>query len=193
MTNFTLLAPTASIDLAKRLACFNGIPTNSSTVFTVQLHVHLPDPTKTDVVYNPFLKDPGHAYLTLTKTTGSQTYRLSFGFYPEEDTWISATKNTVASGIGEESSNIDRRSDIRYEMNVATASFNSLVAASKRLAQEKYYNLNSYNCAHYALEVFNTAMPQGGTISVPNSNIGYITPSGVYKKLDQLRQSGNGI
>jgi hypothetical protein len=193
ITNFTLLAPVTSIDLAKRMACFNNIPTDNTTTYNIQLHVNLPDPANPNVVFNLTDLNPGHVFLTLTKTTGTQMYQLSYGFYPKTDTWITGTKNTVESGIGEESSNEDRQSDIQFSKSVQLSDFNSLMAASIRLAEEKNYNLNSYNCAHYALEIINSTTRN--KIEVPVSNVGYITPSGVYNRLNQLigTRSGGSI
>lgn len=193
ITGVAVTAPLEAFDLQDLLNCFDAIPTTGSTVFTVQLHVHLPSASVPGLVISS-TGDPGHAYLTLSKTTGNRTYQLSFGFYPKHDAWIpgiaTAAKNTVASGIGNESANPNRRSDISYAVAVSAKQFESTMNSSRERSRE-HYNLSTYNCAHYALEVFNTVLSDNAKLTVPKSDIGYVTPAGVYKKLNELRESGN--
>ncbi|WP_398455848.1 hypothetical protein AB3466_06715 [Sphingobacterium thalpophilum] len=39
--------------------------------------------------------------------------------------------------------------------------------------------------------VFNASQSGSNKLNVPNSNIGYTTPEGLYKTLDNLRTGGN--
>ncbi|EEI91355.1 4Fe-4S binding domain protein [Sphingobacterium spiritivorum ATCC 33300] len=187
-SNFNALGPTNPINLEKDLDCFDKVPSNNNTVYKITIHVHSAHEGYPTQEY--WQGDPGHAYITMEKSNNANVHRLSFGFYPKEDTWVTPTKNAVASGIGEESSNDLRRSDIRYTMIVNEQSFNN-AKFSAIVNSNKPYDLNDFNCTDYAIEVFNAAMQNGEKLNVLNSNIGFTTPAGLYSNLDQLRQNGN--
>lgn len=187
-TNFNALAPVEAIDIYERLDCFSSVPSNADTTYKITLHAHSAHegyPTQ-----EFWSGDPGHAYITLEKSNGSNVQRLSFGFYPKVATWVTPTKNAVASGMGEESSNDIRRSDIRITNQITASAFNNAVNKAKT-ASAKPYDLNDYNCTDYAVDVFNASQNSNGQLIVPNSNIGFTTPAGLYKTLDQKRVSGN--
>lgn len=187
-TNFNALAPVEAIDIYERLDCFSSVPSNADTTYKITLHGHSAHngyPTQ-----EFWDGEPGHAYITLEKSNGSNVQRLSFGFYPKVDTWVTPTKNAVASGIGEESSNGERNSNIRLTSTINASAFNNAVSKAKT-ASNKPYDLNDYNCTDYAVDVFNASQNSNGQLIVPNSNIGFTTPAGLYKTLDEMRIGGN--
>lgn len=187
-TGFYAHAPSQNIDLYERLDCFNSVLSNAQTQYKITVHVHSAhDGYPTQEFWNG---DPGHAYITLEKSNGSNVQRLSFGFYPKVATWVTPTKNAVASGMGEESANPTRRSNIRITSTVNASAFNNAVSKAKT-ASSKPYDLNDYNCTDYAIDVFNASQNSSGQLIVPNSNIGFTTPAGLYKSLDQMRIGGN--
>jgi len=53
-----------------------------------------------------------------------------------------------------------RESDTWYTVNVGAATFQDAVNMSLSKAS-KDYKLYSYNCTHYALDVFNAVLPTG--------------------------------
>lgn len=189
-TNFLAAQPAQSINLAQRLLCFNAVPTNASTTYKITIHAHSAIQGLPSAEFNLPARDPGHAYITLEKANGSNVQRLSFGFYPKVETWVTPTKNGVASGIGEEYANQYRRSDIRMTRTLTNAEFTSAVSSASSNGT-KTYDLNDYNCTDFALEVFNASQSSSNQLNVPNSNIGFTTPAGLYKKLDELRVGGN--
>lgn len=180
-------APTEPIDIQEVLKCFNSIPSNAQTTYKVTIHTHLANPSNAYQVYNVSDKDPGHAYITMQKTNGSATRSLTFGFYPSAGTWMTAIKDAENSAIGQESPQT-RRSDGSYTLSVSEASFNNARNVALTSATKKY-DLNDFNCTNYAIGVFNAAM--GGTgLQVPNSPIGYKTPSSLYLKLSDMKTGG---
>lgn len=187
-TNYLAVAPIQSINLDDRLDCFSTIPNNSSTTYSITIHVH--SARQGYPTYEYWGNDPGHAYITLEKINGSNVQRLSFGFYPKEDTWITPTKNAVASGIGEESSNLTRRSDIRLTKEVTSLEFTNAIDKASS-SSTKPYDLNDYNCTDFAVEVFNASQSNSSQLIVPDSNIGFTTPAGLYKVLDDKRVGGD--
>lgn len=100
---------------------------------------------------------------------------------------MTAIKDAENSAIGQEIPQT-RRSDGSYTISVSEAAFNN----ARNIAltgSAKKYDLNDFNCTNYALQVFNAAM--GGTgLQVPNSPIGYMTPSSLYLKLSDMKTGG---
>ncbi|WP_241282627.1 hypothetical protein [Chryseobacterium timonianum] len=180
-------APTEPIDIQEVLKCFNNIPSNAQTTYKVTIHTHLANPNNAYQVYNVSDKDPGHAYITMQKTNGSATRSLTFGFYPSAGTWMTAIKDAENSAIGQEIPQ-SRRSDGSYTISVSEAAFNNARNVALTSAT-KQYDLNDFNCTNYAIGVFNAAM--GGTgLQVPNSPIGYKTPSSLYLRLSDMKTGG---
>ncbi|MFZ4862908.1 hypothetical protein ACL9RF_12050 [Sphingobacterium sp. Mn56C] len=172
-------APTENIDLQKLLDCFKNILDNANTKYKVTLHVELADPNypMLAIVSNGSV---GHAYITLEKSNGSDRRVLSYGFYPRESSILVPLKYVVPSGMGEESSNDKRRSDISYPVDITKATFDQIINTSIQNSS-KQYDLNSYNCTNYAVDVFNKTIP-----THPIQASGYSTPSNLYSKLKAL-------
>lgn len=180
-------APAEPINIQEILNCFNNIPSNAQTTYKVTIHTHLANPNNAYQVYNVTDKDPGHAYITMQKTNGSATRSLTFGFYPSAGSWMTAIKDAENSAIGQEIPQT-RRSDGSYTINVSEAAFNNARNIALTSAAKKY-DLNDFNCTNYAIGVFNAAM--GGTgLQVPNSPIGYKTPSSLYLRLSDMKTGG---
>ncbi len=180
-------APTEPINIQEVLNCFNNIPSNAQTTYKVTIHSHLANPSNAYQVYNVSDNDPGHAYITMQKTNGSATRSLTFGFYPSAGSWMTAIKDAENSAIGQENPQT-RRSDGSYTISVSEAAFNNARNIALTSAAKKY-DLNDFNCTNYAIGVFNAAM--GGTgLQVPNSPIGYKTPSSLYLRLSDMKTGG---
>ena len=100
---------------------------------------------------------------------------------------MTAIKDAENSAIGQENPQT-RRSDGSYTISVSEAAFNNARNIALTSAAKKY-DLNDFNCTNYAIGVFNAAM--GGTgLQVPNSPIGYKTPSSLYLRLSDMKTGG---
>ncbi|WP_155860281.1 hypothetical protein [Chryseobacterium sp. UNC8MFCol] len=175
-TSFVAAAPVTTINIEQRLDCFKNIVDNADTKYKVTLNAHRIDLNS---------DKPGHAYLTIEKSNGTQLQRLSYGFYPQSVAG-SATMQPTPSAMGEESSDEYRKSDARYSLSVTKAQFNSIISQSIALSKVPY-DLNENNCTHYATDVFNLLLPSNGQLN----NNGFLTPDGVYTYLANLKQAGN--
>ncbi|WP_394678726.1 hypothetical protein [uncultured Sphingobacterium sp.] len=175
-TSFEAVAPITTIDIEERLKCFNNVVNDANTKYKVTLNAHRIDLNS---------DKPGHAFLTIEKSNGTQLQRLSYGFYPQSGP-ASATMQPTPSAMGEESSDDDRKSDARYSLFVTKAQFNSIISQSIALSKVQY-DLNENNCTHYATDVFNLLLPSNGQLN----NNGFLTPDGVYTYLANLKQAGN--
>lgn len=181
-------SPTEPINLQQLIDCFNNIPSNAQTTYKITIHTALAELGKPNQVYNATDKTPGHAYITMQKTNGSASRSLTFGFYPSADSWMSILKNAEDSSIGKEDDE-KRRSDASYTINVTSTAFNNArnVALSGSLQK---YDLNDFNCTNYAIQVFEAAMGGGTGLQVPNSAVGYKTPSSLYLRLSDMKTAG---
>ncbi len=175
-TSFSAVAPVSTINLEERLNCFNNVVDNANTKYKVTLNAHRVDLNS---------DKPGHAFLTIEKSNGSQLQRLSYGFYPQSGL-ASATMQPTPSAMGEESNDPNRKSDARYSLSVTKAQFNTIISQSIALSKVPY-DLNENNCTHYATDVFNLLLPSNGQLN----NNGFLTPDGVYTYLANLKQAGN--
>ena len=175
-SSFVAVAPVTTIELEERLDCFSNVVDNANTKYKVTLNAHRIDLNS---------DKPGHAFLTIEKSNGTQFQRLSYGFYPQSGP-ASATMQPTPSAMGEESSDLDRKSDARYSLSVTKAQFNSIVSQSIALSKVPY-DLNENNCTHYATDVFNLLLPSNGQLN----NNGFLTPDGVYTYLANFKQAGN--
>lgn len=175
-TSFEAVAPVTTINIEQRLDCFKNVVDDVNTKYKVTLNAHRIDLNS---------DKPGHAYLTIEKSNGTQLQRLSYGFYPQTFAG-SATMQPTPSAMGEESSDDDRKSDARYSLSVTKAQFNSIISQSIALSKVPY-DLNENNCTHYATDVFNSLLPSNGQLN----NNGFLTPDGVYTYLANLKQAGN--
>lgn len=133
----------------------------------------------------------GHSFITLTKYNGSTTVSQSFGFYPSIQV-LSLTLTSTGSIIND---NGGHEYDASSLKTVTAGEFDNVMATAKYLAANTSYNLTSYNCTDYAIEVFNSA--SGKHLSVAdwiasplNYNYGR-TPNGLYKLLVQQKSYGD--
>jgi len=184
--------PAEKIELSKRLGCFNQIP-NAGATYGVQLHVDLAKHTNPHQEVNGL--DAGHVYLTLTKTNGNLSHTFSFGFYPTSSA-KSITHVWLESQIADESKEALRESNIHINMSGISRSQFTTILNRAVSASLTYYHIRDYNCADYALEIFNSIRPTGSKITVLDShymgqNIG-TSPAGVYRVLETMRNNGDG-
>ena len=175
---YAAIAPVIQINLNNRLECFKTIPDNQNTKYKVVLNSH-------KGIFGG--NKPGHGFITLEKSNGNNMQRLSFGFYPQVSI-NSLLLQPVKSAIGEESGDVTRFSDARYTIDTLTKTqFDNIIQTAKSLSNE-YYDLNDYNCVHYAVDVFNAAGPPTG----PISNSGFVTPDDLFNYITTIKSiSGN--
>jgi hypothetical protein len=184
------------IDLAAFLRCFDNVPDAGAT-YSVTLNAALPndnDPDELEVNSHP-----GHAFITMTKTNGSNTVTQSFGFYPRIGR-KSISMGDVTSAIKNDG-NHKVNASIKMD-NILESQFQALQSSAISLAFLSY-DLNDFNCTDFALRVFNVIR---GTnkITIPNT-VGIIlnpmglvvdygqTPNGLYKFLNANSSSYSNI
>ena len=183
-------------DINKIFNCFSTIP-DIGAKYSLKLCVDVP------VNSNPYSPvddalSPGHTFLVLTKTNGSQTITKSFGFYPSVG-WKSLMNPVDGKIVNDAQHEINASLEMS---NLTQANFNTIknIAISQ---VTKKYDLGLYNCANYALDVFNSVRPTNPvTVNVLVRNIvidyvGVVTinvnksPQMTYKSLFDKFENGD--
>lgn len=182
-------APAA--DLQKMINCFTTVPDAGAT-YRITLNADLPDNSDPDALTNNL--EPGHAFITMTKTNGTQSVSQSIGFYPKRR-YLSVFSTGVDSkivdnGLHEYNSSIS--------MNLSQIDFmGSLNLAVSHSGLN--YDLNDFNCTDFALQIFNSNRNPSQHIQVPDwvvvvsspysglvKNFG-TTPNGLHKALNLMK------
>ncbi|WP_121355727.1 hypothetical protein [Flavisolibacter nicotianae] len=177
------------IDLEKFLNCFNAIP-DADAICSIEIFADIPVDTDPDKMFNLGSQSPGHTFLNIRKSNGSQSVSQNIGFYPKYG-W----KTLLSYGPveGKFVDNGQHEFNCGYKINVSPQ---QLKAALVQMIQSKdvEYDIDDFNCTDWALNVFNSA---GGDLQVPFYNIpldpspgGTRMPNGVYKKLQELKALG---
>lgn len=181
-----------AIDLQKYINCFNAIPDAGSTC-SIEIFADIPvdsDPMK---LFNTESQSPGHTFIQLKKSNGSQSAIQNIGFYPETNyksimTTAPVPGKLVDNGVHEFNASI--------VMNVSPDNFKSILTEIQYLGGFIKYDIDEYNCTDFALDVFNKV--RSDKLQIPTYNIpgginagGTRTPQGLYNKLWQMKYSGS--
>jgi hypothetical protein len=181
----------AAIDLVKYLKCFSNVPDNGATC-SIEIFIDIPvdsDPMK---ALNYSTGSPGHTFLQIKKSNGSQSVTQNIGFYPVSG-W--KTGLTTAPVRGKFVDNANHEFNASFKMNLKPEQLSSIITHMLALNNYVRYDIDDYNCTDLALEVFNqaridpllavpVAIPGGMR---PDSN----TPQGLYMALNKMKESGN--
>lgn len=179
-----------AINLKSYLNCF-GTTFSASADYTMTISVDLPvdnDPSK---FFNWSDASPGHTFITLYENNGGNLVQQNFGFYPNSS-WktVVGPDNLVSKMVDD----AGHEYQARYTVTLSATQFQQALQAAKNYSSNSY-NVASFNCADYALAVFNSA---GGSLAVPKFQIpgfpsanGSNTPEGVYDAIQSLEISGN--
>lgn len=184
---------TDSIKIKDRLDCFNNVPTNSNTSYSVKICADIPVNSNPDYYLTVSIQpEPGHVFLELTKTNGANSVTQTIGFYPN-------SQMKASSQVSVESRMFDNDGhpyDASLLKMLNESQFNLMLDAAN-IYSKNDYQMTGFNCTQYALDVFNVA---AGTLSIapslaylPSNNGGTPipfslgrTPNGVYKKIVDL-------
>jgi hypothetical protein len=177
-----------AINLEAKFACFDLVP-NEGATYSVSMSVDLPvNGSPSDLINSSF--EPGHAFITMTKSNGNSFITHSFGFYPDP-AFFSVTTGPVGSKIVNNGSH-DREAYMIMS-GITAADFHMLQIVAKNKANNSY-ELDNYNCTNYALDVFNSIRDANYQINVDDwiagsKNFGQ-TPNGLYNKLAEMQNDG---
>jgi hypothetical protein len=166
--------------------CFDRVP-NAGATYSVKICADLPVNSDPSIIITSGLV-PGHAFISMTKTNGTESVTQSFGFYPVTS-WVSIFNTAIDSKLVDDGGHEYNAS---MEMtNISALDFQTLQNYAINKGTTLKYDLNDYNCTDYALEVFNSirstplVVPDQITGGTGGNNWG-TTPNGLYNVLNNL-------
>ncbi len=180
-----------AIDAKKYMDCFGNIPDNGATC-TITIASDIPVDGQPDKFFNWSDASPGHTYIELYKAGSSGgIVSQNIGFYPNSS-WKVVAGTNISSKIGDDAGH---EYNARYTISVSPAQLQAAINAVNTYSSHEY-NISSFNCADFALTVFNAA---GGNLTIPkyqipgypNGSTGSSTPQGLYNKISDLAVAGN--
>jgi hypothetical protein len=182
-----------AIDLNQYIKCFTDIPDAGATG-SIEIFADLPVNSDPNKFFDWENGSPGHVFVRLTKTNGTQSVSQNIGFYP-----VSGWKTTISPAPidGKLSDNTGHEFNASYKVDLKPEQIQSAVTRMLYLNRFIKYDIDDYNCTDWALDVFNAAVPVSQQLDIPLYTIpggeapaGTSTPNGVYNKLKELKESG---
>ncbi len=178
-----------TIDVKKYLDCFGTVQEADAT-YTVTIATDIPvdgDPSR---FFNWSEASPGHTYIELYKNGDAGLIKQNIGFYPNSS-WKTANGYYIPSKMVD---NAGHEYNARYSISVTNTQFQAALNAVQTYSTYDY-NIATFNCTDFALEVFNAAggdlyIPKYQIPGYPNGTTGSNTPQGLYVKLDQMDAAG---
>jgi hypothetical protein len=183
------------IDVEKFLKCFTNVPDNGATC-SIEILTDLPVDTEPNTFFNWQTGSPGHTFLQISKTNGTQSVVQNIGFYPTSS-WKSVL--TTAPIKGKFVDNGEHEFNAGLKMSVTPDELKKTLSRISHLGKFAKYDIDDYNCTDFALDVFNQTRISNA-LEIPRYNIpggmapyGTNTPQGLYNKLKILKQGGEGV
>ncbi|MBN8837165.1 MAG: hypothetical protein J0I09_07900 [Sphingobacteriia bacterium] len=177
-----------AIDTKKYLNCFGTIPDAGST-FTITIATDIPVDSDPSQFFNWNDASPGHTYIELYKSGNGGLIEQNIGFYPNSS-WKVVTGGNIASKMADDAGH---EYNARYTISLSASQFQAALNAVQTFSSFDY-NVASFNCTDFALNVFNAA---GGNLSIPKYQIpgfgiqgGSNTPQGLYNQLQNMQMAG---
>jgi hypothetical protein len=179
------------IDLTKYLKCFSNIPDNGATC-SIEILTDIPVDNDPNKLFNWSSGSPGHTFVQIKKTNGTASVMQNIGFYPVQGWKTLVEAGSVDSKFAD---NSEHEFNASLKMSLTAAELKNTMNKILVVSKSKY-DIGSYNCTDFALDVFNCNRPNNpltidkyyipGTISFNGSS----TPQGVYKKLKTMKDNG---
>lgn len=187
LVDFELPESKEGVDLQKYVNCF-GSSQEAAATYTVTISVDLPVDNDPSRIFNWSDQSPGHTFIELYKNGSNGLVQQEIGFYPDHS-WKTVGGGNIPSKIVDDGGH---EYQAKYTISVTPAQFAAALAAAKTYSSNPY-NVASFNCADFALDIFRAA---GGVLTVAQFPVpGYSdasnTPQGVYDAIARLVLAGN--
>lgn len=181
-----------AIDIETYLKCFANIP-DAGAVCSIEIFADIPVDKDPNKLLNLSTASPGHTFIQIKKTNGTQSVMQNIGFYPKSG-WKTAL--TPAPVDGKFVDNGGHEFNASFKMDLTPAQLQSAIIRMQNLARFIKYDIDEYNCSDFALDVFNEGRVDKLDIplyDIPGSITGggTRTPQGLYNKLKSMQQSGS--
>lgn len=178
------------IDLEKFVKCFAAIPDAGATC-SIEIFADIPVDSDPNKIFNYTSRSPGHTFLNIRKSNGTQSVSQNIGFYPKAG-WKSIL--TSAPIDGKFVNNSQHEFNCGFKINITPAQLQAAIMEMLRTRSNKY-DIDNYNCTDWAMDVFNAA---GGNFQIPlydipgnTMSLGTRTPNGIYNKLQEMKRQND--
>ena len=138
------------INVWKYFNCFDQMP-SAGAIYTIKLCVDVPSNGNPGASSRSSGSSAGHTFLTISKSNGNSKVTQSFGFYPEREPSFFDPFTSVESAMRD---NGEDEYNASLEMTITEAQY-KLIWNKAISTSTLPYNLKSYNCTSYALDVIN--------------------------------------
>lgn len=180
-----------AIDLEKFINCFNAIP-DAGANCSIEIFSDIPvdnDPYK---IFEFNTGSPGHVFIQIKKSNGSQSAIQNIGFYPKSGIKAVMTNAPIDAKFVD---NGQHEYNISLKMNLSPENFKSTLTEILYLRNSRY-DIDNYNCTDWALDVFNktrTSKINVPLYAVPGfvPSTGTRTPQGLYNKLKEMKNQNH--
>lgn len=177
-----------AIDVEQYLKCFDNIPDAGATC-SVEILTDIPVDSDPSKLFNWQTDSPGHVFLQLKKSNGTQFAQQSIGFYPNTNWKNILNADPVDSKMVDDGGHEFNAS---LKMNVSPFNLRSVIGKIKELSKMKY-DMDEFNCTDFALEVFNYVRTplEIPKYVLPGGTVVTNTPQGLYNKLLEMKQNND--
>lgn len=176
-----------AIDIEKYLACFGNIPDAGSTS-SITIYADIPVDSDPRKLFDIGTMAPGHTFIEITKTNGTQRVSQKIGFYPKTRIKPALTDAPVE---GKFVDNEGHEFNASFKMNLSADNLQRVLNEIRYLARFIKYDIDEYNCTDFALDIFNAA--RTNKLLIPLYDIpggitaaGSRTPNGLFIKLNEM-------
>lgn len=179
-----------AIDLQKYINCFGSVPDAGATC-SIEIFSDIPVDSNPNAFYDFSTMSPGHSFINIQKSNGTQHITQNIGFYPKSG-YKSMTYAPTASKLVD---NAGHEFNASLRMDITPAQLSTVLIRMQQWANANY-DVDQYNCTDWALNVFNSVRTTPLEIplyGIPDSPItlGSRTPQGLYNKLQQMKNSND--
>lgn len=174
-----------AINIQKYINCFTAVP-DAGAKCTVEIMTDIPVDNNPNAFFDIDAQSPGHVFLSLSKSNGSQHVTQNIGFYPASGYKAFA----LFLSSGKLVNNAGHEFNASLSMEISPAQLSAML--NQMLQSSSYsYDVELNNCTDWALSVFNLGrttpleiprypIPTSSTMNLANS------PQGLYKKLQEM-------
>jgi hypothetical protein len=174
-----------AIDIQEYVKCFSSIPDAGSTCY-IEISSDIPVDNNPNAFFDISTMSPGHTFITVSKSNGTQHVTQNIGFYPKSG----YKAMTYAPTAGKLVDNEKHEFNASLFMSLTPAQLSTVLLRMQQLSNLNY-DIDQYNCTDWALDIFNSVRPSKLEIplyGLPDSPMTQATrtPQGLYNKLQQM-------
>lgn len=193
LVDFEPVENLSPINLDQYIKCFNSIP-DDGAICSIRILADIPVDKDPTIFFDWKNGSPGHSFIQIVKTNGTQSVRQNIGFYPNTN-WknIMTTAPVDAKFVD----NAEHEFNASLFMSLTPEQLKGVLIHMQYLERFIKYDIDDYNCTDFALEIFNYKRG-GNQLTIPMYDIpggtapnGTTTPEGLYQQLKKMKDTGS--